>query len=154
MRPLVIGAGNPDRGDDAAGPTLIRRLKTSADLPCDCAETSGEATAILALIEGRDRVIVVDACQSGGRPGTIHRFDAAAGPLPAILNTPSSHGLGVAAGLELARALGQLPPQVVVLAIEGACFDHGAPLSKEVEAAIGDIIESFPAIVTALQATG
>jgi len=150
VRPLLIGAGNPDRGDDAAGPMVVRRLKEIADIACDCVEATGEATAIMALIEGRDQVIIVDACQSASPAGTIHRFDAAAGPLPASLNTPSSHGFGVAAGLELARALGQLPSKVIVFAVEGASFAHGAPLSPAVDESINRIIALLPAEFTKL----
>ena len=150
MRPLLIGAGNPTRGDDGAGPILVQRLMAQSDIPCDCVEATGEATAIMALIEGRDQVIIVDACQSGAPAGTIHRFDAAAGPLPSSLNTPSSHGFGVAAGLELARALGQLQPKVIVLAIEGASFAHGAPLSPAVDESINRVIALLPAEFTEL----
>ena len=54
------------------------------------------------LEEGR-RVVVVDAVVGGGAPGAVMRLDAralAAGPTPL-----SSHGIGVAEAIELARTL-------------------------------------------------
>ncbi len=66
----------------------------------------------------------------------MHRFDAGAGPLPEAKFNLSTHGLGLAEAVELARALGQLPPRTIVYAIEADAFDAGAPLSPAVAAAI------------------
>ena len=44
----------------------------------------------------------------------------------------STHGFGVAEGIELARALGALPPVCVVYAVEGERFETGAPISEAV----------------------
>jgi hydrogenase maturation protease len=49
--------------------------------------------------------------------------------------------------VELARALGSLPEHVVVVGVEGACFDIGAPLTAEVAAALP---EAVAAVVEAL----
>jgi hydrogenase maturation protease len=65
----------------------------------------------------------------------VHRFNARRKPLFAMLRHASSHSFGVADALELSRALGTLPPRVVVYAIEGRCFEPGAGLSPEVEQA-------------------
>ncbi len=51
----------------------------------------------------------------------------------------SSHGLGLAEAVELARALGQLPRSCVVYAIEGESFAVGAPLSPPVATAVADV---------------
>ena len=48
---------------------------------------------------------------------------------------PSTHAFGVADALALARALGLLPPRVVVHAIRGVDFSLGAGLSPPVRAA-------------------
>ena len=75
--------------------------------------------------------------RSGAELGTICRFDASREPLPAQQRGSSStHALGLAERIELARALHQLPPRVVVFAIEGQRFETGAALSDEVRAVI------------------
>lgn len=135
-RPLVIGAGCPFMGDDAVGRHVARAVAASGLPDLDIVEADGEATALLSHFSGRDRLVIVDAAASGGRPGTIHRFDASAAPLPALLATPSSHGFGVAAAIELARALGHLPPRVIVIAVEVAEAGPGESLSPAVAAAI------------------
>lgn len=134
-RPLVIGAGNPDRGDDGVGPAVARLLRESGSGAADVVAVRGEATGLLDLFTDRDHVIIVDACVANTAAGEILRYEAAAQPLPADIQTPSTHGFGVAAAIELARALGQLPRRVTVLAIVCADFTAGAGLSPAVAAA-------------------
>lgn len=134
---LVIGVGNPHRGDDGAGRAValrLRELRRSGAVPADVQieEIDGEPTALLSRLEGVATVFVVDACLSGAAPGTIHRFDLSAGPLPSPPSGSSTHGIGVATAIELARAIGRLPAQCIVYAIEGRSFEVGAPLSPRV----------------------
>jgi hydrogenase maturation protease len=140
-RRLVVGLGNPDRGDDGAGRVVARRLL--GRLPADVAviEHDGEATGLLAQIEGADAVYLVDACASGLPAGGVRRLDASAAPLPEFLSDISTHGLGLAAAVELARALGVLPRRCVVYVIEGASFAAGAGLSPAVAAAVDEAAE-------------
>ena len=130
---VVIGVGNPLRADDAAGIAVVRRLRKRAGLRV--LEQSGEATALLDALRGARAALIVDAA-AGGRPGSLRRLDAAAQALPQGLLGCSTHGFGVAEGIELARALGALPPVCVVYAIEGAHFEAGAPMSRAVRAAV------------------
>lgn len=145
---LIIGIGHLDRGDDAAGRIVAVRLRDSGSANVEIVETDGEAAKLLDLIEGRDRVIIVDACLSGGTPGTIHRLDANAGPLPRPMFAMSSHAIGLAESIELARTLGTLPGRCHVLAIEAERFDLGAGLSSPVSAAVdtvaAELEASFP----------
>jgi hydrogenase maturation protease len=137
-RPLVIGIGNPLAGDDAAGRLAARRLAAAGERDFDVAEAAGDMAELLPLLDGRSRVVLLDACRSGAPAGTIHRLDAGT-PLPASLFAVSSHGMGLAHTIELARALGRLPRRCIVLAIDGASFEMGAPLSDAVAAALDDL---------------
>src|SRR5690242_13621602 len=104
-RKVVIGIGNPDRGDDAAGLLAVRSLGDLAGRGIDLVERSGEATELLDALEGADWAILVDAA-AGIAPGTARRFDATAAALPASMTSASTHGMGLAQAIELARALG------------------------------------------------
>jgi hydrogenase maturation protease len=139
--PLVIGIGNPDRGDDAAGRLAAARLKARAPSGARIVECDGEATKLLAQLAETDEAILIDAALSGAAPGTVHRFEAhqAAVTLPAKAGM-STHGFGLAEAIELARTLGQLPKRCVVFAIEARSLDHGAALSPEVEAAVDMVV--------------
>jgi hydrogenase maturation protease len=137
----VVGIGNPFRGDDAAGPEAVRRLRSRAAAGVEVRECAADPASLLEAFAGAARVVVVDAMASGEPPGTVARFDAILRPLPAEGWRGGTHGLGVAEAVELGRVLGALPASLEVVGIEGACWDHGAPLSPEVDEALDREIE-------------
>jgi hydrogenase maturation protease len=138
---LVIGIGNPDRGDDAAGLELARRMKARGPQGITVRESSGEASSLIEAFAGHSTVVLVDAASGGGRPGETRRFEAHNKPLPTSLLHASTHSWGVAEAVELARTLGQLPSCLVVYAIEGASFDPGQHLSAPVRRAVERVLE-------------
>ncbi|KAB2867086.1 MAG: hydrogenase maturation protease [Bauldia sp.] len=140
QRRIVVGIGNPDRGDDGAGRMVARRLRGMLSPEVEVIEHDGEAASLLARIDGAAAAFLVDACASGAPSGTVRRFDAAAAPLPrSAFGLPSTHGFGLGEAVELGRALGQLPAECIDYAIEGAAFEIGAPLGDEVAAAVGRV---------------
>ncbi len=99
MTAVVVGIGQARGGDDGVGPAVARRLAAEGL----AARESADASALIALLGDGRRVVVVDAVVGGGAPGAVLHLRAAAlaaGPTPV-----SSHGLGVAEALEVARAL-------------------------------------------------
>jgi hydrogenase maturation protease len=133
---LVIGIGNAWRSDDAAGLEVARALQDSPPEGVDVLAREGEPTELIDVWAGAEAVWLVDAVSSGAAPGTVHRLDASSEPLPAVLFRVSSHLVGLAEAVELARALDRLPPRVVVYGIEGARFEAGEGLSPEVVDAV------------------
>lgn len=128
-RDLVIGIGNAARGDDAAGLIAARRLGGL--------EHEGDPLALLDVWEGADSAVLIDAVRSGAAAGTVHRFDAAGGRLPAwSRSSTSTHAVGLAEAIELARTLGRLPARLVVYGIEGEHFEAGTGLTPAVSAAV------------------
>jgi hydrogenase maturation protease len=75
----------------------------------------------------------------------VYRIDANAMPLPAELFSRSTHDFGVAAAIELARTLGQLPSRVIVFGVEGQDFLDGAGLSSPVEQAVIEVVKQVVA---------
>jgi hydrogenase maturation protease len=141
LRLLIIGIGNAYRGDDAVGLAAARKLKEEGLPGLVVIEESGDGAALMELWKDAEAVIVVDAIQSGAEPGTVHRFDAHARPIPTELFRCSTHAFGLAEAIELARALDQLPPRLMVYGIEGKHFEAGMGLSSEVERAAEDVVE-------------
>ena len=143
-RGLVIGLGSSTQGDDAVGLLVARRLRDLTPPDTEIREHEGDLTALLALWEGYAPVVVIDAMRSGAPPGTVRRFEAHSTPLPATLEWGlSTHGIGLAETIELARALGKLPPRLLVYGIEGRCFAPGADPTPEVAQAIPRAVESI-----------
>ncbi|HYN56107.1 MAG TPA: hydrogenase maturation protease [Motilibacterales bacterium] len=162
-RVLVVGLGSPDRGDDAAGAEVAaaaaRTVAERGLLGIHVVEHE-DPTALVDLLDptgrpyGWDLVVVVDAIRSGAAPGSVTVLDvgsdgqdfasmgARLDPGPA-----GTHGFGLAGTIELARALGRLPPRVVVVGIEAVSFEHGAPLSPAVHSAIPRAAETVLGLV-------
>jgi hydrogenase maturation protease len=133
---LVIGIGNPVRGDDAAGLVVARRIRQAASPgEVTVTELAGDQLALLDAWTGAREVYLIDAVCSGGTPGTVYRFDAAE-PLTARFWHCGTHTFSLADVIELGRALGRLPGRLIGYGIEGGTFDPGAPLSAEVDAAV------------------
>lgn len=96
---VVVGIGQDVAGDDGVGLAVARVLGARGA----AVRESADASILLALVEEGRRVVVIDAVVGGGAPGEVIRLDVralASGPAPL-----SSHGIGVAEALELARTL-------------------------------------------------
>ena len=132
---LIVGIGNPTRGDDAAGLLAAQRLR--ALLPeARVEEFEGDLTSLIDRWAYEAQVIVIDAVASGADPGTIHRLDAGSESLRPLGFRGSTHALGLAEMVELSRVLGRLPACLIVYGIEAADFRPGAGVSSPVAAAI------------------
>lgn len=137
-RALIIGIGNEARGDDAVGVLAARRI--------DALHLDG----VIVLTEQRDgasliadwqqtaapRVYLIDAAVSGEAPGTVRRRELSAERLPRLDERTSSHSLGIAQAVEMARILGCLPPSLVLYTVEAQQFGLETPLTPEVARAV------------------
>jgi hydrogenase maturation protease len=130
--------GREGRRDDAAGlraARLVRALLWPRGRVLEC---EGATTSLLDAWGGADAVIVVDAMVSGAPPGTVRRIHTASEALPAVLYRGSTHGLGLAEAVGLARSLGRSPRSLIIYGIEGEDFGFGPRLSYAVECAVRD----------------
>ena len=134
---LVIGLGNRYRGDDALGLEVAERLRRAAPPDVEVREEEGEPAALIELwVHGR-RVFVIDAVTTGAPPGTITRIDARTLAGAPELARRGTHAFGLGDVIELARALGRLPDELVIYGVEGERFETGAGLSEVAQRAVG-----------------
>lgn len=139
-RRRVIGLGNPHRGDDAVGRRVAAGLRERVPQEVSVIEHDGEPGGLLELLRGAAAAYLVDAAVSGAPPGTIRRFDVLEADLPVLQGTTSTHGLGLAEAVELARALNQLPARCFVYVVEARSFEPWAALCPAVGAAVDALI--------------
>ena len=132
---LVVGLGQRDRGDDAAGPAVAARVG-ALGLPGVRVIEQEDPAGLLDAWAGAELVVVADAVRSGRPPGTVHVLHAAHGPLPAWVGVGGTHAFGLAEAVELARALDRLPPELVIVGIEAGQFGLGEPVSPPVAGAL------------------
>jgi len=138
---LLIGIGNEYRCDDSIGLHVIRALKEQKLPDTVIVESSGDGAELIEMLSSVRMAILIDAVSSGGNPGTIYKFDAHRQPLPTQLSFQSTHVFSVGEAIELARVLEQLPPILIVYAIEGENFSTGIGLTSKVEQAMQKVVE-------------
>ncbi len=139
----LIGVGNRFRSDDAAGLEVASRLRSAHPPGCRILEEEGEPGSLIEDWALVTEALVIDAVASGAPPGTLHRFDASKGPVPTEMFRGSTHSLGVADAVELARELDRLPPRLAVYGIEGESFETGEGLSPAVEATVDALVDEL-----------
>ena len=135
-RIVVICVGNEYRGDDGVGLAVASRLRDQVPVGVSVIPCEQEPSRLIEAWQSAESALIVDAVDSGALPGTVHRFDASDCPLPAEIRRSSTHAFGVGEAIELARALGKLPPRVLVYGVEGEDFRAVQGLTASVEAAV------------------
>ncbi|GLK58870.1 hydrogenase maturation protease [Azotobacter vinelandii] len=133
---MLLALGNPERGDDGAGPAVAARLRGRLPAGVALRLCDGDLLGQIETWRDLEALVCVDASAPQGEPGRIRRLDPGADGLFRDISLTSSHGFGLAEALGLARTLGLAPPRVVVYALEGSRFTPGAPLSGAVAAAL------------------
>ena len=126
---LVLAVGNPSRGDDALGPLLAEMVETAA-LPGVEVVTEFQLQVENSLdIEGRERVIFVDAGVGTHAPFEVRE----ATPAADFLHT--SHALSPEAVLATYLQIkGESPPPATILCVRGESFELGEGLSPDAAA--------------------
>jgi hydrogenase maturation protease len=143
---VVIGQGNDYRGDDGAGPEVIRKLK-EGDIGIDDRVTFIAGPIDIADIIDRWQntalTIFVDAVFSKGTPGQIHIFHPLVSPLPEEWTAPvSTHDAPpFTQALELGRTLKRLPRELIVYGIEGQDYTHKTELTPTVNRAVMRVVD-------------
>ena len=144
MKALVIGCGNLLRGDDAAGPVLVRRM-WDRGLPAGvrCADGGTGGMDVAFQMRGVPQVILVDACSSGSEPGTLFEV-----PGHEVENLPPLTGINLHAfRWDHAIAFGhwllkdEYPENVTAYLIEGERYEIGEGLSPAVDMAVNRLVD-------------
>ena len=140
MLPLIIGVGNPFRGDDGAGSAVLERLQSVATGRADLMVCTGDPAGLLSEWQGREQVILIDACRHDvEQPGTIFRVDGLGESFPIGAVSTSSHAFSIADVIELGKQLDALPESLIVYAVVGHDLSPGNRLSAPVERAVNEV---------------
>jgi len=153
-RPLVLALGNDLLGDDGVGLAAARLLREDLPPHVDVEETPTGGLDLLDWMEGRERVLLLDAVVSGRHPpGTVlelTRGDFKTGSLP------SPHYAGLPDVLALAERLGiPFPRDLRVLAMEvEPPRELGTGLSPVVRAALPGFVDRARRLIRAWDPAG
>jgi hydrogenase maturation protease len=134
---LIAGLGNLLLQDDGVGVHAVHELKKAPPPGALVTEIGTWVLQGLHLYEWADKVLVLDAMQAGGRPGTLYacRDDDVADPgIEASL-----HELGLLAALKFIKP--EKRPEVYVLGVEPKAIDYGLELTPPVQAVLPRFLE-------------
>lgn len=140
---LILGLGNPLRGDDGIGPRVVGEL-IRCGLPHRVTALDGGTGGLdlLRVLEGRERVVIVDAADVGQEPGQFVRFRPHQARLVGAEDGFSLHEAGLSEVLALAGALGQTLPDLVVFGVQPADVGWRDGLSPPVESALPALVDA------------
>ncbi len=140
---LVVGLGNPLRGDDGVGVRVAQALTAKALPPgVEVVDGGTRGLGIVNLIEGRRRVIFVDAADVGRSPGQFVRFTLDEAHLRGDDQSLTVHAAGLRDALLLAQALRMLPDEVIIFGVQPANLEWNSGLSPEVEALLPNLMSA------------
>lgn len=140
---VVVGLGNPLMGDDGLGLAALARLDQLWEVPADVQLIDGGTWGmnLLPVIEDAERVILLDAIDTGTAPGTQTRLDRER--LPRYLATKiSPHQVDLRDVLGLAELRGTLPAHTVALGLQPERVEMGIGLTPALAARLDDLVDS------------
>ncbi len=141
MSVLILGIGNPIMSDDSVGGRLLQLLEQRYRFPSSVKLVDGDTmgTALLHHLQGVEKLLVVDAVETGGLPGTLLRL--ADEEIPRVVTAKlSPHQQGVSDLLAVASLQGWVPQEVVMWGVQPACLDLGLELSPQVAAQMDALV--------------
>ncbi len=74
---MILGIGNTLRCDDGLGVFIVRQMEESGSpLPegVDLLDGGTAGFDLLGLIDGYDKIVIVDALRTDDKPGSVYRF--------------------------------------------------------------------------------
>jgi len=141
---LVLGIGNLVMNDDGVGVVVVQKLQRGYHLPPEVAVMDGGTLGldILPHLEGIERLIMVDALETGGAGGT--RIRLADAEIPLALETKlSAHQMGLKDLLSVALLMGHAPAKMVLLGVQPVNIEMGNGLTPAVEAQVDILLENI-----------
>jgi hydrogenase maturation protease len=137
MKPrLAIGLGNPLMGDEGIGWHVVGRLAADPRLPADVEAIPGgtDLLGCAGRIEGRRRVVVIDAIADDAEPGSVSIVDGDVDE-----RQEHAHHLSVVQAVKLLGMI--VPARFTVLGVSVGAVRLGEELSPELAARLPAIVD-------------
>jgi hydrogenase maturation protease len=136
---LILGLGNTLLGDEGVGVKTAGYLQDRQLVPESVQILDGGTLSFILAgpIEDADNLIVIDAAQLDGAPGTIRLYEGGAMDRLVMQNRHNSvHEVSLSDLLFIARLSGRLPERRALIGIQPGCIDWSDRLTEPVADAI------------------
>jgi hydrogenase 3 maturation protease len=132
---LILGVGNPLRGDDGAGPYLIKQLKGLVDAVLLNGEEEPE-NLLDPIVEMKpDSILIVDALELNAHPGSVALLEED----QLERRNLSTHHPSLKLFIECVK--GETGANILVLGIQPKSIEIGRAISNEVKESLGHLRE-------------
>lgn len=148
---VLAGVGNRYRTDDAVGLQLVEqyRLRGDSSVATELWDDFDGAAVAHRLVELACPVLIVD-CAELALPGGGHRvLEGEKIQRATVRNVVSTHGIGVAEGVQLAGVLGYAQP-LWLFGVQPFVIDMGETLSPPMAAILPDLQRDLSGVVAKL----
>lgn len=155
-RVLVAGVGNVLTGDDGFGVRVVDAMIGRDELPEGVHVLDvgiGGIHMVQELMDGYDGLVIVDAVERNGEPGTVWVLEPTIPEIEELADGTRSellaetHYAVPAKALTLAKALGVLPDRVRIVGCQPGSIDLGEGLSPALDTAVDEAIARVREIV-------
>ncbi|HLB03001.1 MAG TPA: HyaD/HybD family hydrogenase maturation endopeptidase [Nitrospiria bacterium] len=148
---VVLGVGNTLMQDDGVGVWAVRAVAQAYELPSHVRLVDGGVAGLRCLpeIEAAEHLLIIDAVEGEGLPGTIYRLrseDLPGGRGPFM----SAHEVGITEVLAVARLLEKLPHTRILgvqpLEARAVGLDLTPPLQDALPRVVAAIVDELQAL--------
>ncbi|BCB96679.1 hydrogenase 2 maturation protease [Dissulfurispira thermophila] len=143
MNIALIGLGNILLKDEGVGVHVANTIKQRYTFSPDVEVIDGGTMGLdlLPLLEGRDKVLIVDAVDFAKEYGYISIIENEA--IPSILNSKLSvHHINLSDVLFAAKLMDILPPEICLIGIQPKSIDVGLDMTDEINEKIETLIDA------------
>ena len=146
---LVLGLGNILLSDEGAGVKAVEELERRYDCSSAVQIVDGGTIGLelLPYFEERSHILIIDAVNTGQKPGTIVRIDD---PPAYFRSRTSPHQIGLADVLGIAAITDNLPRNITLFGIEPKQLSTGLSLSDEVSQNLSRLVDIVAAELEAI----
>ncbi|MBJ6727848.1 HyaD/HybD family hydrogenase maturation endopeptidase [Geomesophilobacter sediminis] len=137
MKILVLGIGNLVMSDDGVGVRVVQHLQQTCRFPDEVTLLDGGTLGLdlLPQIGAAEKLLVVDAVETGAAPGTLVRLYGEEIPL-ALETKVSPHQMGLKDLLTVASLVGEAPEEMVLLGVQPESIEMSMELTPAVAAQV------------------
>lgn len=148
MNILVLGLGNILLSDEAVGVRAVEELQRrySFSPEIDIIDGGTKGLDLLPFLEGRKKVLIIDAVDFGKDPGYIGILENK--EIPAVLHSKLSvHHIGLGEVILASEMLGAMPEEICLIGIQPLTLETGIGLSpliaSKIDELLGRVIEKL-----------
>ena len=139
----VVGIGNILLSDDGVGVLVLNELKSRyKKLPGSVELIDGGTMGLdlLPFIEGKERVIFIDAVDFKAEPGTVGELNNS--EIPHYFSSKLSvHQIALPDMIAAGQLLGTIPEEMCLIGIQPKTIETGYGLSPEIQGQVDALIE-------------